>query len=68
MFTPASCHRLLTPVRLAARSGVRRGPGVGKTVLIQEMIRRVAQNFGGVSVSPGWGEDTPKATNLFLVR
>jgi F-type H+-transporting ATPase subunit beta len=39
---------------------------VGKTVLIQEMIRRVAQNFGGVSVFAGVGERTREGNDLFL--
>src|SRR5580704_11624704 len=38
----------------------------GKTVLIQEMIRRVAQNFGGVSVFAGVGERTREGNDLFL--
>jgi F-type H+/Na+-transporting ATPase subunit beta len=39
---------------------------VGKTVLIQEMIRRVAKNFGGVSVFAGVGERTREGNDLFL--
>ncbi len=35
------------------------GAGVGKTVLIQEMINRIARNFGGTSVFAGVGERTP---------
>ena len=42
------------------------GAGVGKTVLIQEMIRRVAQEFGGVSVFAGVGERTREGNDLFL--
>src|SRR6201986_5144856 len=41
---------LLTPYVRGGKIGLFGGAGVGKTVLIQEMIRRVAQNFGGVSV------------------
>ncbi|MCU1621971.1 MAG: synthase subcomplex beta subunit, partial [Frankiales bacterium] len=40
--------------------------GVGKTVLITEMIRRVAQNLGGVSVFDGVGERTREGTDLML--
>ena len=40
------------------------GAGVGKTVLIQEMIRRVAQEFGGVSVFAGVGERTREGNDL----
>ena len=39
---------------------------MGKTVLIQEMIRRVAQEFGGVSVFAGVGERTREGNDLFL--
>src|SRR5215470_3054724 len=42
------------------------GAGVGKTVLIQEMIRRVAKNFGGVSCFAGVGERTREGNDLFL--
>ena len=42
------------------------GAGVGKTVLIQEMIYRVAENFGGVSVFAGVGERTREGNDLFL--
>ena len=41
------------------------GAGVGKTVLIQEMIYRVAENFGGVSVFAGVGERTREGNDLF---
>jgi F-type H+-transporting ATPase subunit beta len=40
------------------------GAGVGKTVLIQEMIYRVAENFGGVSVFAGVGERTREGNDL----
>src|SRR6185312_12399010 len=40
---------LLTPYVRGGKIGLFGGAGVGKTVLIQEMIRRVAKNFGGVS-------------------
>jgi F-type H+/Na+-transporting ATPase subunit beta len=49
---------LLTPYVLGGKIGLFGGAGVGKTVLIQEMIRRVAQNFGGVSCVAGVGERT----------
>ena len=41
---------LLTPYVKGGKIGLFGGAGVGKTVLIQEMITRVAKNFGGVSV------------------
>ena len=40
------------------------GAGVGKTVLIQEMIQRVAQDHGGVSVFAGVGERTREGNDL----
>jgi F-type H+-transporting ATPase subunit beta len=46
---------LLTPYVSGGKIGLFGGAGVGKTVLIQEMIRRVAKNFGGVSVFAGVG-------------
>ena len=42
------------------------GAGVGKTVLIQEMITRVAKNFGGVSVFAGVGERTREGNDLII--
>ncbi|MSY33035.1 MAG: F0F1 ATP synthase subunit beta, partial [Actinobacteria bacterium] len=47
---------LLTPYVRGGKIGLFGGAGVGKTVLIQEMIYRVAENFGGVSVFAGVGE------------
>ena len=49
---------LLTPYVRGGKIGLFGGAGVGKTVLIQEMIYRVAKNFGGVSVFAGVGERT----------
>jgi len=57
---------LMTPYVLGGKIGLFGGAGVGKTVLIQEMIRRVAQNFGGVSVFAGVGERTREGNDLFL--
>src|SRR6476469_8274659 len=42
------------------------GDGVGKTVLIQEMINRVATQHGGVSVFAGVGERTREGTDLWI--
>jgi F-type H+/Na+-transporting ATPase subunit beta len=42
------------------------GAGVGKTVIIQEMIRRQAEQHGGVSVFAGVGERTREGNDLFL--
>jgi F-type H+-transporting ATPase subunit beta len=57
---------LLTPYVQGGKIGLFGGAGVGKTVLIQEMIRRVAQEFGGVSVFAGVGERTREGNDLFL--
>src|ERR687897_595854 len=55
---------LLTPYVKGGKIGLFGGAGVGKTVLIQEMIRRVAQEFGGVSVFAGVGERTREGNDL----
>jgi F-type H+/Na+-transporting ATPase subunit beta len=57
---------LLTPYLQGGKIGLFGGAGVGKTVLITEMIRRVAQEHGGVSVFAGVGERTREGTDLFL--
>ncbi|MCW2749285.1 MAG: atpD, partial [Aeromicrobium sp.] len=55
---------LLTPYVLGGKIGMFGGAGVGKTVLIQEMIQRVAQDHGGVSVFAGVGERTREGNDL----
>ena len=55
---------LLTPYVSGGKIGLFGGAGVGKTVLIQELIYRVAQNFGGVSVFAGVGERTREGNDL----
>ena len=55
---------LLTPYVKGGKIGLFGGAGVGKTVLIQEMITRVAKNFGGVSVFAGVGERTREGNDL----
>jgi F-type H+/Na+-transporting ATPase subunit beta len=55
---------LLTPYVLGGKIGLFGGAGVGKTVLILEMIYRVAENFGGVSVFGGVGERTREGNDL----
>src|SRR5690606_40622762 len=57
---------LLTPYVQGGKIGLFGGAGVGKTVLIKEMITRVARNFGGTSVFSGVGERTREDTGLFL--
>ncbi|MGW4401481.1 F0F1 ATP synthase subunit beta [Amycolatopsis nivea] len=57
---------LLTPYVQGGKIGLFGGAGVGKTVLIKEMITRVARNFGGTSVFAGVGERTREGNDLFL--
>ncbi|MFA5566343.1 MAG: F0F1 ATP synthase subunit beta [Acidimicrobiia bacterium] len=57
---------LLTPYLQGGKIGLFGGAGVGKTVLITEMINRVASNHGGVSVFAGVGERTREGTDLFI--
>ena len=57
---------LLAPYVQGGKIGLFGGAGVGKTVLIQEMINRVAEQFGGVSVFAGVGERTREGNDLFL--
>jgi len=57
---------LLTPYKDGGKIGLFGGAGVGKTVLITEMINRVATQHGGVSVFAGVGERTREGTDLFL--
>ena len=57
---------LLTPYLAGGKIGLFGGAGVGKTVLIQEMINRVASQHGGVSVFAGVGERTREGTDLLI--
>ena len=57
---------LLTPYLQGGKIGLFGGAGVGKTVLITEMINRVASQFGGVSVFAGVGERTREGTDLLI--
>ena len=57
---------LLEPYVKGGKIGLFGGAGVGKTVLILEMITRVAKEFGGVSVFAGVGERTREGTDLWL--
>lgn len=57
---------LLTPYVKGGKIGLFGGAGVGKTVLIQEMITRIAREFSGTSVFSGVGERTREGTDLFL--
>ncbi len=56
---------LLAPYVQGGKIGLFGGAGVGKTVLIQEMIYRVAENHDGVSVFAGVGERTREGNDLY---
>jgi F-type H+-transporting ATPase subunit beta len=57
---------LLEPYVRGGKIGMFGGAGTGKTVIIQEMINRVASQHGGLSVFAGVGERTREGNDLFL--
>ena len=57
---------LIAPYVQGGKIGLFGGAGVGKTVLIQELIHNVAQQHGGVSVFAGVGERTREGNDLWL--
>jgi len=57
---------LLAPYRRGGKIGLFGGAGVGKTVLILELINNVAKKHGGVSVFAGVGERTREGNDLYL--
>ena len=57
---------LLEPYVRGGKTGLFGGAGVGKTVLIQELINNLAMEHGGTSVFTGVGERTREGTDLFL--
>src|SRR3989442_6071902 len=57
---------LLEPYVKGGKIGMFGGAGVGKTIIIQEMIRRQAEQYAGGSVFPGVGERTREGNDLFL--
>ena len=57
---------LLEPYVQGGKIGMFGGAGVGKTVIIQEMIYRVAEQHGGASVFAGVGERTREGTDLWI--
>ncbi|MDC3958283.1 F0F1 ATP synthase subunit beta [Polyangium jinanense] len=57
---------LLAPYRKGGKIGLFGGAGVGKTVLIMELINNVAKAHGGVSVFAGVGERTREGNDLLL--
>jgi len=57
---------LLAPYVKGGKTGLFGGAGVGKTVLIQELINNIAQEHGGLSVFAGVGERTREGNDLWL--
>jgi F-type H+/Na+-transporting ATPase subunit beta len=57
---------LLAPYVKGGKVGLFGGAGVGKTVLIQELIHNIAQQHGGLSVFTGVGERTREGNDLYL--
>ncbi|HEY5242453.1 MAG TPA: F0F1 ATP synthase subunit beta, partial [Polyangiaceae bacterium] len=57
---------LLAPYRKGGKIGLFGGAGVGKTVLIMELINNVAKTHGGVSCFAGVGERTREGNDLFI--
>jgi F-type H+/Na+-transporting ATPase subunit beta len=57
---------LLAPYPLGGKIGLFGGAGVGKTVLIMELIRNIAKEHGGYSVFTGVGERTREGNDLWL--
>ena len=56
---------LLAPYSKGGKVGLFGGAGVGKTVIIQELINNIAQEHGGVSVFGGVGERTREGNDLY---
>jgi len=57
---------LLAPYRRGGKIGLFGGAGVGKTVLIMELINNIAKSHGGVSVFGGVGERTREGNDLYM--
>src|SRR3989344_4013537 len=56
---------LIAPIVKGGKVGMFGGAGVGKTVIIQELIRNIAQEHGGYSVFAGVGERTREGNDLY---
>ncbi|WP_068783838.1 F0F1 ATP synthase subunit beta [Paenibacillus phocaensis] len=57
---------LLAPYAKGGKIGLFGGAGVGKTVTIQELIRNIAHEHGGISVFAGVGERTREGNDLYM--
>lgn len=64
--TGLKCVDLIAPYAKGGKVGLFGGAGVGKTVLIQELIRNIATEHGGFSVFAGVGERTREGNDLWL--
>jgi F-type H+-transporting ATPase subunit beta len=64
--TGLKCVDLIAPYIKGGKVGLFGGAGVGKTVLIQELIHNLAKEHGGVSVFSGVGERTREGTDLMI--
>ena len=65
LFTGIKVIDLLAPYAKGGKIGLFGGAGVGKTVLIQELIRNIATEHGGYSVFTGVGERTREGNDLY---
>lgn len=65
MTTGIKCIDLLTPYLKGGKIGLFGGAGVGKTVLIMELINNIAKGHGGYSVFAGVGERTREGNDLY---
>src|ERR1700753_4418737 len=64
LFTGIKVIDLIEPYAKGGKIGLFGGAGVGKTVLIQELINKIAKGYGGLSVFAGVGERTRAGNDL----
>ena len=64
LFTGIKVIDLIEPYAKGGKIGLFGGAGVGKTVLIQELINNIAKAYGGLSVFAGVGERTSEGNDL----
>ena len=64
LFTGIKVIDLIEPYAKGGKIGLFGGAGVGKTVLIQELINNIAKGYGGLSVFAGVGERTREGNDL----
>ena len=65
MFTGIKVIDLIEPYAKGGKIGLFGGAGVGKTVLIQELINNIAKAYSGLSVFAGVGERTREGNDFF---